>query len=114
VTVFHFVKLRHNVTVFTRDDPFEMGEVINPYFWKGFRRARCWRLWPHPAAQPPCKVLGSCTWADGDGCLQHGPAPCLAVPPVGGVHASWPACMGASKEYRQEPALRLPHRHAHV
>ncbi|KAL4427608.1 hypothetical protein ABPG75_001697 [Micractinium tetrahymenae] len=38
VAVFHFVKLRHNVTVFTRDDPFEMGDVINPYFWKGFRK----------------------------------------------------------------------------
>lgn len=38
VAVFHFVKLRHNVTVFTRDDPFEMGEVISPYFWKGFRK----------------------------------------------------------------------------
>lgn len=39
VAVFHFVKLRHNVTVFTRDDPFDMGDVINPYFWKGFRWA---------------------------------------------------------------------------
>lgn len=37
MAVFHFVKLRHNVTVFTRDDPLEMGDVINPYFWKGFR-----------------------------------------------------------------------------
>lgn len=37
MAVFHFVKLRHNVTVFTRDDPFDMGDVINPYFWKGFR-----------------------------------------------------------------------------
>ncbi|PRW45695.1 hypothetical protein C2E21_5862 [Chlorella sorokiniana] len=38
VTVFHFVKLRHNVTVFTRDDPFHMGNVMHPYFWKGFRK----------------------------------------------------------------------------
>ena len=37
--MFHFVKLRHNVTVFTRDDPFHMGDVMHPYFWKGFRRA---------------------------------------------------------------------------
>lgn len=35
--MFHFVKLRHNVTVFTRDDPFHMGDVMHPYFWKGFR-----------------------------------------------------------------------------
>ncbi|PSC68981.1 hypothetical protein C2E20_7512 [Micractinium conductrix] len=38
VTVYHFVKLRHNVTVFTRDDPLNMGDVLNPYFWKGFRK----------------------------------------------------------------------------
>lgn len=37
VAVFHFVKLRHNVTVFTRDDPLHMGDVLHPYFWKGFR-----------------------------------------------------------------------------
>jgi hypothetical protein len=37
VAAFHFVKLRHNVTVFTREDEFDMGDVINPYFWKGFR-----------------------------------------------------------------------------
>jgi hypothetical protein len=46
VAAFHFVKLRHNVTVFTREDEFDMGDVINPYFWKGFRWAggggRCW------------------------------------------------------------------------
>lgn len=41
VTVFHFVKLRHNVTVFTRDDPFHMGDVMHPYFWKGFRCGVC-------------------------------------------------------------------------
>lgn len=55
VTVFHFVKLRHNVTVFTRDDPFEMGQVVNPYFWKGFRRASC-RSASRPAAP---STLGS-------------------------------------------------------
>ena len=38
--MFHFVKLRHNVTVFTRDDPFHMGDVMHPYFWKGFRCVR--------------------------------------------------------------------------
>ena len=37
VAAFHFVKLRHNVTVFTREDEFDMGDVMNPYFWKGFR-----------------------------------------------------------------------------
>ncbi len=41
VTVFHFVKLRHNVTVFTRDDQFHMGDVMHPYFWKGFRLVGC-------------------------------------------------------------------------
>ena len=37
VAVFHFVQLRHNVTVFTRHDEFGMRDVVHPYFWKGFR-----------------------------------------------------------------------------
>lgn len=34
---YHFVKMRHNVTVFTRPDDFGMGDVITPFFWKSFR-----------------------------------------------------------------------------
>ena len=34
---FHFAKLRHNVTVFTRYDEFGMEDVLSPYHPRGFK-----------------------------------------------------------------------------
>lgn len=34
---YHFVKMKHNVTVYARDDDLGMGTVVKPFFWKGYR-----------------------------------------------------------------------------
>ena len=36
--VYHFVKMRHDVTVYARDDDLNMQAVIDPWFWRGFRK----------------------------------------------------------------------------
>ncbi|KFM23896.1 hypothetical protein F751_6864 [Auxenochlorella protothecoides] len=35
---YHLLKLRHNVTVFTKATALGMEEVVRPFLWKGFRR----------------------------------------------------------------------------
>lgn len=35
---YHFSKLKHNVTVYTRDDQLGMQQVMYPFHWKGMRR----------------------------------------------------------------------------
>ena len=68
---YHFVKLSHNVSIFSRDDNFEIDDVLTPYFWKGVKcvlEAACLScaLWlcipgnvhPYPAMHPSNPALG--------------------------------------------------------